>query len=259
MWLSFLGLFVPNGLNHFRFLFNAPVTPGLVQCRLGIDQIGHPKCHSLQPPRWPHPVSRIVKQKHAKKVIRWCATNGKLDEKLAVCYQILVTTPNISTSEIFMSQKLVVTTLMHMCPPFLRTFYCPSRSDQESVLLVMTLLIFDAMDVMLRLRMDDFKPVNLSMTLWAFARYGIPCVFFRLKSMDTVKRDLLATHMLFNMMILQHESFQKIWFHILAYTGCFFCVLFCPKKKHLLGNMSFFPSCGVLHLDPPRIGKITAD
>ena len=33
---------------------------------------------------------------------------------------------------------------------------------------------FDVMDVMLRLRMDDFKPVNLSMTLWAFARFGIP-------------------------------------------------------------------------------------
>ena len=84
----------------------------------------------------------------------------------------------------------------HVSPILKDFFVCPSRSDQESVLLVMTLLIFDVMDVMLRLRMDDFKPVNLSMTLWAFARLGIPCFFFRLKSMDTVKRDLLATHML---------------------------------------------------------------
>ena len=148
----------------------------------------------------------------------------------------VVTTPNISTSEIFMSQKLVVTTLMHMCPPFLRTFYCPSRSDQESVLLVMTLLIFDAMDVMLRLRMDDFKPVNLSMTLWAFARFGIPCFFFRLKSMDTVKRDLLATHM------LKHDYSARIKRRSDFILQFVFCVVL-PQRSPFRNLFSVLESC----------------
>ena len=132
----------------------------------------------------------------------------------------------------------------------------------------MTLLIFDVMDVMLRLRMDDFKPVNLSMTLWAFARFGIPCFFFgwnehcetwSISNSHVVQHDEI-----------QHESFQKIWIQNLQLTcwnmnqkkiwfhihGCFFCcVVFPPKKvNHLFGKPChfFFPSCGVLPRVPPR-------
>ena len=146
----------------------------------------------------------------------------------------VVTTPNISTSEIFMSQKLVVTTLMHMCPPFLRTFLF-AHLDQTRKVCFWWWHFWSLMS-WTSCWGCAWMISNQWISLWHSGLLLGPAshvffFFFRLKSMDTVKRDLLATHMLFNMMKFITNQ-KKIWFKNSHIYRLFSCVSFCPPKKN---------------------------